>query len=373
MVNRWVIAVFAAVAANGVFAADQKSHFVGDFESGHIEKNGTLHDGFYVATLPNQQRGDEILDSGDSDFGPSSPADTRVVSSEVVGGQTVTPRKGKFFLRTEVFRDKNYLDLNEYAKNKPRAKIYLINDNQRIDFDQEGYAGFSIFVPKNFENELGVRDHRGDSMVFEMCTDSGRTLVNMGVWVEKPAMEAHWFIRTWTSDTSVQDGNAKLDLIDLGPVSADTGKWTDFVVRYRFNPFSVDTNPAAKGIPNSKNQLYQGNKGILQIWKAEGPVDQDGDRKMSLLVDKVNKPIGLVPYTPDKIKHLWRIYKYGWTSNPTTLTHSVWFGFDEIRQGLVERDGTTFADVAPAGASSCTTDCGGEPEKPKPPSSLAVE
>ena len=156
-------------------------------------------------------------------------------------------------------------------------------------------------------------------------------------------------------------------MIDLGPVSADKGKWTDFVFRYRFNPFSVATNPAAVGIPNSKNQLYQGNEGILQVWKAEGPIDLGGNREMVLKVDKVNTPVGLVPHATDKIKHLWRIYKYGWIAkNPTTLTHSVWFGFDEIRQGLVDRDGTSFGDVAPTGVV-------GGSGAPSPPASLAVD
>jgi hypothetical protein len=374
MTYRFLAAMLALLAAGTAVSEDAKVHFVGSFESGRIGSNGTTRDGFYLATVPNPQSGSTALLSGDSEFGPSSNADTRVVRSEDIGGQTVLPRKGQYFLRTEVYRDKNYMVLNDWVKNKPRSKIYLTHDAHRIGFDKEGYAGFSIFVPRNFENELGVRDHRGDAMLFEMCTDSSRTLVNLGVWVQSPATEAHWFLRTWTSSTSIrEDNNSKMEMIDLGPVSADKGKWTDFVFRYRYNPFTVDTNPAQKGIDGAANQLFQGNRGILQVWKAEGAVDGDGNRDMVLKVNKVNVPVGLVPTKENNIKHLWRIYKYGWLSNPTTLTHPVWFGFDEIRQGLVERDGTTFADVAPAGAE-CTSGCAGEePAAPKPPTSLAVE
>jgi hypothetical protein len=371
MVNR-TVAILLGIAISGVAVADDKKlHFVGDFETGQIQPNGSSHDGFYAASLPDQQTGDEFTVSGQDDFGPSSESDTRIVRSEVVGGQTITPRKGQYFLRTEVFSTKNYLKLNADVKNKPRSKIYLSHDAHRFDFDKEGYAGFSIFVPKNFENELGVLDHRGDSMLFEIASDSSRTLLNLGVWVQKPNNEAHWFLRTWSSATSVD--NVGLQMIDLGPVSADKGKWTDFVIRYRFNPFSVDTNPAAAGIPSSKNQMYQGNKGILQFWKAEGAVDQEGNRELVLKVDKVNTPVGLVPHATDKIKHLWRIYKYGWLKNPTTLTHPVWFGFDEIRQGLVERDGTSFVDVAPSSVS-CQGDCGGGVQTaPNPPAAVAVD
>ena len=372
MVNRCAILLLGFALSSQAVADDQKLHFIGDFESGRILSKDSRHDGFFIETLPNPQSGAETLHSGDSDFSQLTKSDTRVVTSEAIGGETVKPRKGQYFLRTEVFRDKNYLDLNNYAKNRPRSKIYMSDNSHRIDFDKEGYVGFSIYVPRNFENELGVRDHRGDSMVFDMGTDSSRTLMNMGVWVQKPAIEAHWFIRTWTNDSSTGEDGASVKFIDLGPVRPDIGKWTDFVIRYRFNPFTVDTNPAAKGIPDSNNQNYQGNKGILQVWKAEGESGQDGNRSMALKIDKVDSPLGLVPHASDKIKHLWRIYKYGWTSNPTTLTHPVWFGFDEIRQGLVERDGTSFADVAPAGVP-CASGCVASQQAPKPPASLAVE
>ena len=43
-------------------------------------------------------------------------------------------------------------------------------------------------------------------------------------------------------------------------------------------------------------------------------------------------PGTLVPHATTNIKSLWRIYKYGWLVNPTTLTHPVWIGFDEIRR-----------------------------------------
>ncbi len=371
MVNRFALALLGLAFAAPAAAADKNVYFVGDFETGSIQSNGTRHDGFYVGTLPENQVSDEIMVAGQVDLGPAAHADTRVVRSEQVGGQTVLPRKGEFFLRSEVFKDKNYLKLNADVKNKPRSKVYMSHESHKIEFDEEGYAGFSIFAPVNFEHELGVRDHRGDSMLFEMASDSSRTLVNLGVWVQKPNTEAHWYLRVWTSDTSTDD--LGMELIDLGPVRADTGKWTDFVFRYRFNPFKQDTNPAAAGIPNSKDKMYAGNKGILQVWKAEGPVGDDGNRTMALLVDKVNQPVGLVPHKTDGIKHLWRIYKYGWLKNPTTLTHPVWFGFDEIRQGMTARDGTTFADVVPSGLP-CTSGCGSSAAvKPSPPSGVVVD
>jgi hypothetical protein len=361
-------ALVIGIALSGAASTQENLHFVGDFESGQIRSKSSTHDGFYVATLPDPQSGAETIHSPNSTFGPTTNADTRVVRSEVVGNETVTPRKGQYFIRAEVFHDKNYLDLNENVKNRPRSKIYMSDPVHQIDFDVEGYAGFSIFTPSNFESELGVKDHRGESMLFAMSSSPSRTLVTLGQWVESPANEAHWFVKYWTGANSVDENNSVMKLVDLGPVRSDAGRWTDFVFRYRYNPFSVTTNPAAAGIPNSKNQEYQGNKGILQVWKAEGAVDKDGNRGMVLKIDKVNLPVGLVPHATTKITHYWRIYKYGWLSNPTTLTHPVWFGFDEIRQGLVGRDGTGFGDVVPSGVP-CTSGC---TEKPNPPSDLLI-
>jgi hypothetical protein len=371
MVNRFVVLLVGIFLSAASIADDSKVHFVGDFESGGVGSNGATHDGFYLATLPDPQSGDEYLHNGESNFGPTSKADTRVVRSETVGGETITPRKGQYFLRSEIFRTKNYLALNNYAKNRPRSKVYMSSPQHRFDFDAEGYVGFSIFTPKNFESELGVRDHRGSITLFTTTSDATEQLVDLSQWVESPATEAHWFVRYWTVADNGK-GDTTIKVVDLGPVRLDAGKWTDFVFRYRFNPFSVDTNPAAAGIRGARDQLYQGNKGILQIWKAEGAVDSDGNRQMVLKIDKVNTPVGLVPPATDKIAHRWRIYKFGWLSNPTTLTHSVWMGFDEIRQGMVMRDGTTFADVAPSRVA-CGSGCGeAEPAKPRPPSSVTI-
>jgi hypothetical protein len=323
----------AAIAVTG------SVHFIGDFESGQIKGNGYPYDGFYIATLPDPQSGSTFLNNQDSDFGPSSNADTHVVRSESVGGQTIKPRGGEYFLRSEIFRNKNYLALNDFKKNRPRSKLYMTNSNLLIDFDQEGYIGFSIFVPKNFQSERGVKDHRGALTLFTIAGGGGQ-LVDLSQWVQSPATEAHWFIRYWTRTTN---GTVKITKVDLGPVSADAGKWTDFVFRYRFNPFSTATN--------WKSKSYPGNKGILQVWKAQGAVNSQGDRSMAQKVDKVNTPVGLAP-SSQKISHHFRLYKFGWLTHPTTVDRPVWIGFDEIRQGMVNRDGTTFAKVAPANFTS---------------------
>jgi hypothetical protein len=351
--------------------AERNVYFTGTFESGQIRSSSSTVDGFWVHTLPNPQTGATSVHSPDSSFGPSSALDTRVVRTEVVGSETVSPRKGEYFLRTAIYFEKDYTELNGGELNKPRSKIYLSDEAHRIDHDVEGFVGFSIFTPRNFVHETGVRDHRGEAILFAMNSTASRTHLVLSQFVQSPATEAHWFVKYYVGAESTNEDVAESVVVDLGPVAADLGKWTDFVIRYRFNPFATMTNPAVAGIPNAKNQVYEANKGILQVWKAEGVVDANGDRRMALKIDKVNTPIGLVPHYSDRLIQYWRIYKYGWHNNPTTVAGPIWYGFDEIRQGLAIRDGTGYADVSPSGLG-CEVGCPMSGAKPSAPEAIQV-
>ena len=362
--------VVLGLAVSGIAEA-RNVHFTGDFESGQIQNKSSTKDGFFVHTLPKAQPGTQSVSSPDSTFAAGTNMDTMVVTSEVVGGETVTPRKGGYFLRSALYYDKNYAGLND-GLNKPRSKIYMSDPVHRIDHDTEGFVGFSIYTPKNFESELGIKGTAGATMLFVINSTASRSHVQLYQYAASSDAEAHWYLLYHVNAKSTNEDGSSIKAIDLGPVSADVGKWTDFVIRYRFNPFSTATNPAAIGIPNSVNKTYQGNKGILQVWKSVGSVNGSGNRNLSLEVDQVNVPIGLVPHATDKLIHYWRIYKYGWHNNPTTVQGPVWYGFDEIRQGLVARDGTGFADVNPSGLS-CTVGCADVPVMPLPPTDVSIQ
>jgi hypothetical protein len=322
--------------------------------------------------LPSPQAGSRSIKGGESHFAATDAADTKVIQSEVVGGETVRPRRGNNFVRTALYHDKDYTELNGGLL-KPRSKIYMSDPAHRIDYDQEGYVGFSIYTPLNFEHETGVVGDIGNAQLFGLgyTVNSSGSQIALNVYVPKGESKAHWMLYYYTGDKSTIDDDAVKTVVDLGPVIPDLGKWTDFVIRYRFNPFSTTTNPAVAGIKNARNQAYEGNKGILQVWKAEGSVDSDGNRPMALKVDIVNRPVGLVPHESARLVHRWRVYKYAWQVKPTTVRGPVWYGFDEIRQGLVDRDGTGYADVNPSGLP-CTEGCGMRVAEPKPPASFVV-
>ena len=91
-----ITSLVAALALSGHAAAQQNLSFVGNFESGQIQRASQTQDGFYVKTLPDPQSGTDSISSGDGGFGPESKIDTRVVRSEVVGSETIKPRIGSF-------------------------------------------------------------------------------------------------------------------------------------------------------------------------------------------------------------------------------------------------------------------------------------
>jgi hypothetical protein len=341
----------------------------GDFESGLILTKSSVIDGFFIKTLPHPQGGvDEVMISSGG-AGPSSGLDTRVVPLETVGSDLVLPRSGKFFMRTAVYFDKDYSRFSgNSGENKPRSTIAL--GEHRFDFDVEGYLGFSVFVPRNFEHETGIKGDRGSAMLLSTLATSKSTLFQLSIFVPVGKDQAHWLLSYQVDDGSAYErSETKRVWVDLGPVNSDKGKWTDFVIRYRANPFASATNPAAKGIRDAMNKTYQGNKGILQLWKGEGPADLGGDRNMALKVDRVNTPLGLVPHAANKFTHSFRIYKFGWHKHPTAVKGPVWFGFDAIRYGLVERDSTDYIDVY---AGSQPLDASPPLVPPGPPKELVV-
>lgn len=379
MLKTATLLLLAALTIN-VAHAQRNVHFTGDFETGQVQVSGADHDGFFVKTLPNPQGGVDQFVVSEGGAGPNTNLDTRVVPNDTVGSERVEPRSGQFFMRSALYSNKDYSRfLGNGGKNKPRTSITVKKDPDTFDYDVEGYTGFSIYLPESLENETGKTGEQGKNMLMNISAPGAAEFFTLNYWVprdgEGGGNDAHWWIRLNHSATNVD--RDQTENIDLGSVVPDKGKWTDFVIRWRSNPFSVDTNPAQAGIANGKNQLYQGNKGILQVWKAEGSVDGAGNRRMTLVVNKVNTPVGLVPHKDWKLGHSFRQYKHGWHQQPTSVAGPVWIGFDEIRYGLAGRDNTDYADVYVAGID-CSNDCPGGPDPdpnaspPKPPEGLSA-
>jgi hypothetical protein len=242
-------------------------------------------------------------------------------------------------LRTAIYKTKDYSEWAPNPEDRPRTDQSPID--HPIEWDSEGYLGLSIFLPSNLEIESGSGNRQ--NMLYVANTTPSATLM----WLELGPVQtgpSNWAFGWHTDNSSVSESNDARTIVSLGAISPDRGKWTDFVIRYRLNPFTTTTN--ASTISGGKNQSYDGNKGILQVWKSEGDVDGNGNREMVLTsVNIVNAPVGLVPKATLQPIHRFRQYKPQWKTASGTVAGPSWIGFDAIYFGDVLVNGTTFSDV----------------------------
>ncbi len=373
MLKTGVWLLLGIVAPSMAYAAENV-HTSAGFETGKFQPASGNIDAFFVQTLPDPQRGNKAIRTGKGGGGPTSNWDTKVVRSETVAGQLVMPRKGNFFARSMLYYDKDYTSLNGGGLPKPRSALSLTSDIHRFDFDDEGWLGLSIFIPRNFEDETANKGPSGAITIIVANVDSSASFFNLNIFVPAGETKAHWVFQYRVDDQNVTDENAKR-IAFFGPVEPDKGMWTDFIIRYRSNPFSVDTNPADLGIRNANDQLYLANKGILQVWKSEGGIQANGDRRMVRKFSIENAPVGVVPgATQGKslIQHSLRVYKFAWQRQSTAVKGPIWIGFDEFRYGQVAKDRTGYSDVHPSGRA-CTDRCPADDSpRPKPPRDLVV-
>jgi hypothetical protein len=199
----------------------------------------------------------------------------------------------------------------------------------------------SVYLPLNMEHDTATKNEAAEVVLLALNPNSpSNSHLGFKYYVGGADTISRWAIRYYVGATSVAESAATSTTVNLGLVTSDIGNWTDWIFRVRFNPFTTTTNPGAAGIANAKNQSYAGNRGILEVWK-------NGIKVFS----RVNLPVGLVPWTTRNLSWQPRLYKSNWKLFPTSVVGPVYAGFDSIRFGQVIRDGTSFADVNPAGTA----------------------
>lgn len=336
--------------------------YEGSFDDGKIASQTSLVDGGFIQAMKDAGYVDgnsKFPNGGAGNYGPGIDSDLRLVASEVVGSETILPRKGGYFLRGALHFNKSNPSYKDYnilsdgtvgdisgTNDKPRWGFEFSNAVYTWDYDTEWWMGFSIRIPANFDHDNPSKANKSACMILETVAESAsRGFFGIDIRARTSNVASDWVLNLHTDATSVSEGGANEvhDTVTLGPCDDDVGRWTDFVIRSRANPFTVDTNPYLAGIPNSKNQLYQGNKGILEIWKSTGTTT----RAMTKVFSRVNQPVGLVPHETSKFKWSVRAYKYGWKKEPTDADTPVWLGFDEIRFGGTLAHNTGYSDVHP--------------------------
>lgn len=337
------------VARRGVFVTS-------DYETGAIQANGTP-DGAWVRCMEDSTYQDRFdwTSTGSGGFGPSTDFDVRVVKSKAWSGRTILPRAGSHFLATTIYKTKDYSDLNgspianDPQLDKPRLFALVgTHASNRFAWDEEVWIGWSIFLPHDLEYDLGVRDHRSGNWVQSILGgkyEASASMCGLGYFCPQGIDEAHWWVQGGTDANSPLEGQSTgtYGYWDLGSAAGDRGLWTDWVYRLRFNPFSVPTTLYGTS--------YQGNRGIMELWKSTGPVlNSRGDRAMVKVHSRINVPIGLQPGdATDMITFSApRQYKYGWkkAANNSTVNGPILICFDSVRIGRAD-DGAGFSDVHP--------------------------
>jgi hypothetical protein len=371
MVRKFLLFVLGIFGASVLWAAEN-GLVVAGFETGQIQKDGTAVDGLHVMAAPDPQTDRTIYATGYGGFGPSTNYDVRVVREALVKGETVLPRKGNYFMWHQIFRDKDYTEWNgNSGGDYPRTESGFGSENM-VGFDVEYWLAFSIYTPSSWEKEKGVSHNGGGPMLLTAFTRgrASETVFNFQVRPKSGSSYDHWYLNYYANPNSVAEKG--IHRTDLGSNKDDIGRWTDFVFRFRANPFSKDTNPAKEGIPGAADKLFRANKGILQVWKSVGTTeDVNGDRSMKLVFDIENAPVGNVPSQEDIIRLSFRVYKSAWKTMDSTVKGPIWLGFDEIRYGR-ENDGIGFSTVHPSGMECSVTVCSSEPrQRPMPPMLLS--
>jgi hypothetical protein len=348
-----------------------------NFESGQLQANGTDPDGVFLATLPEPQTdtnacphigtfssgGDTLVKQcsiGSGGAGPLTSIDARVAASDTVpasgnggGAEVVNPRAGDFFFRNAIYFGKDYSQFTGNSlKNKPRVTM-VQNNTYRTTFDKEGYTSISVYLPENFEHETGKKGDVGRNNILNMS--NAQAFFAIQYFVPTAGTVAHWHLQRNDSDSTTDWNDTPNIYTDIGSVVPDLGKWTDFIIRWLWNParsgqgYACPRNfTSAPAVSGAINASYDCDVGILQVWKSTGDPDVNGDRQMELVHSQLNTMVGLVPLASQPlIAHSIRQYKFGWHSQPTDVAGPIWHGYDEIYWGEVVRDGTTWQDVHP--------------------------
>lgn len=326
----------------------------GSFSSAGVPSRTSLNGGGFVRCKYEPEGNVNSVYNNTSENTTASNIDCRVLTTETWNGETIRPRSGTHFMRQAIYYTKQYEVVNgglddgaspplpASSLDKPRVMFDQSNSVYQFEWDQEVWHGFSIFLPLSHVGDIATKGNAGGTMVWVLNADSSFSQMILDRYCATGETSEKWWFNYQVNADAVadldEDGPApKTQHVDLGVTSADRGKWTDFVFRYRLNPFSTTTNASSVG---GKNQVYQGNKGILQIWKGTGAVQSNGNRTMTRFVNLVNTPIGGVPHSVNKLQVSHRMYKYGWKKNATTTTYSgltnpgLYHGWDEIRWGF---------------------------------------
>lgn len=333
----------------------------------------------YLNALPEPQNSPTQFWSG-SGVQNGSGGDTPIVTSydikQVTGetnypedlvpsGEVVTPRAGTHFLVMRIDKRKRYDGYlnsgtgNEPWLDKPRCSMSFNGDapDNRVDaWDDVYWTAFSVYVPENFEVDSGENFFKGRNIglgEFGYRAGYNHFVPHIGLVKKGTDSDASWVTEAYTNPDGDWYGSNKLG-IGFGLITEDRGQWTDWVYRFRANPFSVPTNiPNDLNFSNAVPGDYPANQGILEIYKSVGPKT---GRYMKKVYSRVNQPFGTAPSSRNGGTRILntRVYKHSWKriggetdwrpSNSNAIGPEICLPRDELRAAK-ESLGQGFSDV----------------------------
>ncbi len=129
--------------------------------------------------------------------------------------------------RCRIIRASEFLVIPEEQVNDA---ILMIKYKQRplldalslhLEFDDEGWMGVSIFVPRDFENETARNGSGGSIEVIVSNTDSSAYFFNVNIFVPAGKTEAHWVLQYVVDDMNVEGASGSKRNFILAPVEGD--------------------------------------------------------------------------------------------------------------------------------------------------------
>ena len=373
--------------------------FEEDFNNGFSEHNGNI---WIAANNKGVNNNDYDTFNDGEDWGPGSNHMTRWESNYTVNGSTITPRRpdGTYFMIQEMQRSQDYWNINGYADgssngfNSPRSHMSALQnpgDYKWIpDCEDEVWFGWSMFIPLNHGVENGPAENTQRTNEHWYLTHSPgeyHILISEKTWGDyaskpggNPDDEYTYHLRyaangeeggSWlTTDSTLVKGvrtdngmtqRFNTESTDVSPYwirdwdyASDRGVWTDWVVRYKSNPFTNQTTQTGSEFTFAVPGTYPGGGGVLEIWKSLG-----ASRIMTKVFSLTGAPVGLPPSNrAGGVSLSVRQYKFGWKYNssgsplPSTIDPDsngdplVSIGKDEIRWGF-SSDGCGYQDVHP--------------------------
>ncbi len=278
--------------------------------------------------------GDGILTDFDTNggiFTANSDLKSVVLADEEPG---MVPLEGTRVAQMRLRYEQSYNDINGSGQSKPRININwgLRGDNTNWQpYDTEWWLAFVISLPADFYIDKRNGNPTYPSLNTLHTFQQFSTIVTAGgaggVHIGGPSSRhGKWEVRRKVGPTSTSGSGVPEIHAWLQDIDTDIGENVLFIIRYRLNPYSVDTTvDGTMGTNAQVGEFFEGNKGIFQVWKSMAAgasgisvdlgtvTNSSGSRAMKQIININGAPVGLVPE--------WRNGNVGQSAHHITFNH----------------------------------------------------